>query len=217
MELSVSLQAHLEHSAFLHRRLCPRQVLGVRMARLACIQLEIDPALQHKRIFVYMENGHCIADGVIAVTRASPTNQLMQLMSYGKMAATFVNLMTGQALRVCEHPRCRETAIDVLPDAPSVWAAHLEAYQIMPDELLLSWQPVELLVQPAKIPGKHKIICDQCGDYVHEHCEVQVGGLALCKACSSGAYYRTVEPVTISFPREDGVRSPVSSAGRAKD
>lgn len=194
MELSVSLQEHLAHSAFLHRRLCPRQVLGVRMARMACVQLGVDPALQHKRIFVYMENGHCVADGVIAVTRASPTNQLMQLLDYGKMAATFVNLASGQALRVCEHPRSRETATDLLPDASSAWAAQVVGYQIMPDELLLSWQPVELLAPPPKMMGKHKVTCSRCGDYVHEHCELQVDGQILCKACAYGAYYKIIEP-----------------------
>src|SRR5512134_3465651 len=108
MDLSISLQEHLKLSASLHRRLCPRQILGVRMARLACSLLGIDPALRHKKIFVYMENGQCIADGVMVVTRASPTNQLMYLLPYGKMAGTFVRLDTGQAVRVREHPHCRE-------------------------------------------------------------------------------------------------------------
>src|SRR5688572_18474614 len=146
MQLSVSLQEHLAHAASLHRCLCPRQVLGVRMARFACTWLGIDPALQHKQIFVYMENGHCVADGVISVTHASPTNQRMQLMPYGKMAATFVNLATGQAVRVREHPDCRGTAVALLPQIGSSWMAQLQAYQSMPDELLLSWQPVEVLM-----------------------------------------------------------------------
>ena len=184
MELSVSLQEHLEQSASLHRRLCPRQVLGVRMARFACVQLGIDPALQRKKIFVYMENGHCIADGVIAVTRASPTNQLMQLLPYGRMAGTFVNLDTGKALRVREHLTCRETAIALLPDAPSSWRAHLDAYQFMPDELLLCWQWVELQALPHFLTRKHKVICDECGEYVHEYCEVEVNERVLCKPCA---------------------------------
>lgn len=194
MELSVSLQEHLAHSAFLHRRLCPRQVLGVRMARLACVQLGVDPALQHKRIFVYMENGHCVADGVISVTHASPTNQLMQLMDYGKMAATFVDLAGGQALRVCERPGCRETAIAMLTDAPSAWAAQVLGYQVMPNELLLSWQWVELQAPLPKLTAKHKVTCSRCSDYVHEHRELEVDGQILCKACAYGAYYKIIEP-----------------------
>lgn len=200
MELSIPIEEHLSHSSSIHRRLCPRQVLGVRMARFACTWLGIDPALQRKRIFVYMENGHCVADGVISVTYASPTNHFMQLLPYGKMAATFVDLETGHALRVSEHPQSRQAGIDFLPEVPSPWTAQLQAYQLMPDDLLLSWQPVELLGSLPKIPGKHKVVCDQCGDHVHEHCEVQLDSLVLCKACADGAYYKIMEPVSVNLP-----------------
>jgi len=188
MDLRISLQKHLEQSASLHRRLCPRQVLGVRMARFACIQLGVDPALQRKKIFVYMENGHCIADGVIVVTRASPTNQLMQLLPYGKMAGTFVNLDTGQALRVREHPSCREIAVELVSNVSSVWKAHLDAYQLMADDLLLCWEKTELPTLPRIPHVKHKVICDECGEYVHEHCEVEVDERVLCKPCAAFAY-----------------------------
>src|SRR5215211_2615655 len=100
MELSLSLQEHLARSAMLHSRLCPRQVLGVRMARLACVLLGIDPALERKSIYVYMEIGRCAADAVMVVTGASPTNELMRLMGYGKVAATFVSRSSGEAARV---------------------------------------------------------------------------------------------------------------------
>lgn len=200
MQLSVSIEEHLSCSSATHRRLCPRQVLGVRMARFACTWLGIDPALQRRRIFVYMENGHCVADGVIAVTYASPTNQLMQLLPYGKMAATFVDLETGCALRVSEHPKSRQAGIDFLPGVPSSWQAQLQAYQAMPDEQLLCWQPVELLTAPPKMPGKHKVTCAQCGDLVHEHCEVLLDGLTLCKACADGAYYKIMQPAVADFP-----------------
>lgn len=170
------------------------------MARFACVWLGIDPALQRRRLFVYMENGHCVADGVISVTYASPTNHYMQLLPYGKMAATFVDLETGRAVRVCEHPNSRQAGVDFLPAVASPWQAQLQAYQDMPDDMLLFWQPVELLAPLPKLPGKHKVVCDQCGDHVHEHCEVQLDGLTLCKACADGAYYRVGEPASSNLP-----------------
>jgi formylmethanofuran dehydrogenase subunit E len=200
MELSVPIEEHLAHSSATHRRLCPRQVLGVRMARFACVYLGIDPALHRKRIFVYMENGHCVADGVISVTYASPTNGLMQLLPYGKMAATFVDLETGRALRVSEHLQSRQAGVDFLPDVTSPWQAQVQSYQVMPDEMLLSWQEVELLASPPRLAGKHKVICAQCGDYVHEHCEVELDGVVLCKACADGAYYKVTQPAPSGFP-----------------
>lgn len=195
MELSVSLQKHLEQSASLHRRLCPRQVLGVRMARFACTQLEIDPALHRKRMFVYMENGHCLADGVIAVTCASPTNQLMQLLPYGKMAGTFLDLQSGNALRVWENPQCREAALEFLPGIASEWKTHLLAYQSMPDDALFYWKPVRLLESSPVVRGKYSVICSRCGDRVHERAELDYDGTAVCRPCLFGAYYQVAASV----------------------
>lgn len=190
MALSVPIEEQLACSSSTHRRLCPRQVLGVRMARFACVHLGIDPALQRRRIFVYMENGNCLADGVISVTYASPTNQYMQLLPYGKMAATFVDLESGRAVRVSEHPDSRQAGVDFLPNVASPWHAQVQAYQAMPDELLLRWQDVELQAPLPTFLGKYKVRCNHCGDYIHEHQDVQVNGLTLCKACADGAYYK---------------------------
>src|SRR4051794_11732376 len=114
MDLSLSLQEHLNRSAMLHSKLCPRQVIGVRMARLACILLDADPALERKSIYVYMESGHCAADGVMVVTGASPTNGLMRLMGYGKLAATFVRRSSGEAIRVSERSESRAIAVQMM-------------------------------------------------------------------------------------------------------
>lgn len=192
--LSRSQEEHLSISTALHTCLCPRQVIGVRMARLACTQLGVDPDLNRKQIFVFMECGRCAADGVIAVTGASPTNLLMQLMDYGKLAATFVNLQTRMALRVCENPQSRQYAAEMLPHLPS-WEGQRDAYQIMPDDHLLCWQPVQLMTPIPSIPEKHSVRCDVCGDKISEHCEVTIGAQVLCKACAYGAYYQPIETV----------------------
>src|SRR6266545_1233094 len=115
MELSLSLEEHLARSAMLHSKLCPRQVLGVRMARLACILLDVDPAWNRKSIYVYMETGHCAADGVMVVTGASPNNGLMRLVGYGKLAATFVVRSSGDAIRVSELYESRDMAMKLMP------------------------------------------------------------------------------------------------------
>jgi formylmethanofuran dehydrogenase subunit E len=205
MELSISLEEHLARASAIHRCLCPRQVLGVRMARLACAWLEVDPALKRKRVYVYMENGHCLADGVIAVTCASPTNQLMQLVPYGKMAATFLDLETGQAIRVCENPQSRETAVALLPDIPSSWMAQRQAYQVMADDLLLAWRPVRLPEAPSRPQGKHSVTCERCGDRVHEHAEIDCDGAVLCKPCAYGrTYYQVEEPLLANLATARG-------------
>lgn len=195
MELKISLQAHLNQSAMLHSRLCPRQVLGVRMARFACTWFGLDPAIERKQFFVYMEIGRCAADGVMVVTYASPQNQRMQLIPYGKVAATLVDLRTNEALRVSEHPTCREAALALGLDVSSSWEAQLQGYQVLPDEELLRWQAVSLNTPLPSIPEKHAVTCDQCGDRVNEKQEIVRDGSVLCKACASGAYYEEVTPV----------------------
>lgn len=195
MELSVSLEEHLARSAMLHSCLCPRQVLGVRMARLACILLGLDPAVERKSIYVYMEIGRCAADAVIVVTGASPTNELMRLMGYGKVAATFVNMKNGEGIRVSECRSSRDIAVKLMPHLPS-WEAQRDAYQIMPDEQLFRWQSVHLNADWPLIAEKHAVNCHNCGDRVNEASEVIIAGQAWCKACAFGAYYATEEIMT---------------------
>lgn len=189
MSLTLSLDEHLRRSAMLHRRLCPRQVLGVRMARFACIWFGVDPAIERGQLFVYMEIGRCAADGVMVVTCASPTNQLMQMVPYGKVAATFVHLPTGEALRVSENPVSREAALALPIVANSRWEKQLQAYQVLDDNLLLRWQRVCLQAPIPHIPEKHAVMCSQCGDYVHEHQEIVQEDSVLCKSCAFGAYF----------------------------
>ncbi len=190
-----SLADHLAACAVLHTRLCPKQVLGVRMARLACMHLDIDPDITRKQIFVFMECGRCAADAVTIVTGASPTNQLMQLMTYGKLAATFVNLQTGSALRVREHPQSRQHAVQLMSHLPT-WEAQREAYQVIPDDQLFEWEWVKLLTPIPSIPDKHCVYCEVCRDRINEHCEVTIFSQVLCKACAYGAYYQPIQVET---------------------
>lgn len=189
INLTVSLQEHLTKCAMLHTCLCPRQVMGVQMARFACSWLGVDPQIQRKQLYVYMEVGHCVADGVITVTHASPTNALMRLLDYGKVAATFVHLPTNRAIRVRENQSSRVLAVQMLPEAPSSWQAQRQAYQDMDDEKLFLWDEVKLSEPLPRILKKHSVVCANCGDKVHEHCEVIVDKHTLCKACAYGAYF----------------------------
>ena len=198
IQLTRSLQEDLSTSAMMHSCLCPRQVIGVRMARLACSRLGIDPALEREQIFVYMEMGRCAADAVIAVTGASPTNHLMKLMDYGKVAATFVSLQTHQAIRISERQNCREIALKLMsasgasPEMSS-WEAQRNAYQIMPDEQLLQWQDVSLVEPIPAISDNYVVRCDNCGDQISDHSEVILDGETMCKSCAYGAYYQSLD------------------------
>lgn len=188
MELSLSLQEHLNRSAMLHSKLCPRQVLGVRMARLACVLLGVDPALNRKSVYVYMETGHCAADGVMVVTGASPNNGLMRLVGYGKLAATFVLRSSGDAIRVSERYESRDIAMNIMPELPP-WKAQRDAYQFMPDDQLFHWEHVLLNESVPVLGKKHSVTCQHCGDRISEHAEVIADGQILCQICAGDVYF----------------------------
>jgi formylmethanofuran dehydrogenase subunit E len=195
IELRITLQEYMARAAILHPCICPRQIIGLRMARLACRWLEIDPAVQRKQIFVYMEMGRCAADSVILVTGASPTNQLMRLMNFGKLAATFVSLNSGRAIRVSEHFHSRQTAANMLPEYSNVREAQIRAYQYMSDELLLYWQEVNLLQGVPIIPEKYSIDCSRCGERINENAHLTIANRPVCKPCTEGTYYSAIELV----------------------
>ena len=58
-------------------------------------------------------------------------------MDYGKMAATFVNLKTGKAVRGCSKRGSKGKGKGVFPDMDDKYKAQLEAYKIMSDKELL--------------------------------------------------------------------------------
>lgn len=63
----------------------------------------------------------------------------MRLIDYGKVAATFVDTQTEQAIRIYPHPQARHYAADYAPlDVQNRWHAQLMGYQVMPIEELFA-------------------------------------------------------------------------------
>lgn len=109
-----------------------------------------------------------------------------------KVAATFIDVETGEAVRVLPHPQSRLRALDYAPSARTRWQAQLDAYQIMPDEELLAVQPVRLrfpLEQLLSKPGR-RVTCETCGEEINNEREVVHEGKFLCRACAGYSYYR---------------------------
>jgi len=195
-----NLQQLLEKSAETHRHLCPRQVLGVRMGLLAGELLGLEVPRRDKRMFVFMETDGCGLSGVQAATGCTPNRRTLRVMDYGKMAATFVDTETMRAVRIAPSAGCRARSADYAPDAPSRWHCQLEAYRIMPDDLLFDVQEVELTVSMAAIisrPGR-RVTCACCGEEIINEREVVRNGDVLCRCCAGDSYYIT--PGTAHVP-----------------
>lgn len=193
------LEQILEISAELHHHLCPRQVLGARMGLYGLRLLGLWNGClstrylnEGKRLYIIVETDGCGADGLSAATNCWVGRRTLRIEDYGKMGATFIDTLTQQAVRISPRPEAREQTRFYAPTAASPWHAYLEAYHIIPDELLLQAQAVELTVDVAKLisqPGM-RVTCAACGEEIMNEREVWVDERPLCHPCAVGGYYK---------------------------
>ncbi len=187
------LEIYLEQTAALHRHLCPRQVLGVRIGLFAAELFDLELPQTNKRLFCFVETDGCFADGVSVATGCWFGHRTMRLMDFGKVAATFVDTQTDRAIRIWPSPDARHHARDYCPEAADRWHAQLTAYQVMPDTELLCEREVSLTASLATIisrPGV-RTVCDVCGEEIINERECLISGRTLCRSCAGEGYYST--------------------------
>jgi formylmethanofuran dehydrogenase subunit E len=189
----------LHRSAALHRHLCPRQVLGVRIGLLGLRSLDFQERPADKSLLAILETDGCAADGVWAATGCSVGRRTLRIVDYGKVAATFVEAKSGAAIRVAPRAGIREAAWRYAPTARNKWQAQLEGYQTMPDDELLSVLEVALTFSLAELLSKPgcRAICESCGEEVINGRETIEDGIILCQACAGQAYYQ-LTPLVVS-------------------
>jgi formylmethanofuran dehydrogenase subunit E len=192
------LEPLLAASAMQHRHLCPRQVLGIRLALcgLRALHLAGEDYLprfdnRRRRLLTIVETDGCGADGVAVASDCWVGRRTLRVVDYGKVAATLVDTRSGVAVRVAPRPEARALAHTYALGARSRWHAYLEAYQIIPDEELLQIQPVQLCQSPAELLSRPsaRAICQRCGEEIINERQVVHGGETLCRACAGESYY----------------------------
>lgn len=178
-----------EAKAF-HGDLCAGIIIGTRMAILGLEQIGIDDpkGKDRKNLIVYVETDRCASDAILAVTGCHPGKRSMKIFDHGKMAATFVNLKTGKAVRVNAKNRDGNKTLtrEEIEQNP-----HTQAYAMMPDEDLLKTREVHVDVKPEDLPGKplRIVTCDACGERVMDMREEHKNGKTLCRPCASETSY----------------------------
>ncbi|MDG4476701.1 FmdE family protein [Thiovibrio frasassiensis] len=182
----------LERSTKIHGHICAGQVIGVRMSMIGLREIGIeDPKAQRKEFYVLVEIDRCATDAIQTVTGCSLGKRSLKWLDYGIMAATFVNLKSGKAVRITALEESRETSKKYCPEIGDKYKQQLEAYRIMPEEELFKVQSVAITVPEEDMPGRpmRRVQCEQCGDWVQDCREVIKDGKALCKPCAFGRYY----------------------------
>jgi formylmethanofuran dehydrogenase subunit E len=185
------LTEFLRESSALHRHLCPRQVIGARMGLRAARELGLVLPQSDKRLLTLVETDGCFSDGVAVATGCWVGRRTLRVVDLGKIAATFVDTHTGQAVRMAARRSARAAALEFATEARSRWEAQLLGYQRMPDEALLELQPVALIMPIEQLlsrPGRLEI-CRACGEEIINEREVVRDGQVLCRACAGESYY----------------------------
>lgn len=191
----------LEASSARHSHLCPRQVLGVRMGLAGAAALGLEAPRSDKRLLVIAETDGCFLDGLSVAAGVAPGRRTMRVEDYGKVAATFIDVQTEQALRLAPRPDVRTAALAYAPGEHRHYFAQLTGYQVMPDDELFAVTPVTLTRSVAELvsrPGV-RVNCTACGEEIINQREVLVGEQALCVTCAHGGYYAA--PVVAALPQ----------------
>lgn len=188
----LDLQALLDLSSLDHDHLCPRQILGVRMGIAGLNAFGFDVRPSGKQVLVMAETDGCFVDGLIAATNCTVGHRTLRIEDYGKVAATFVEITSGRAIRLAPHLDVRQRAAMLLPDIPRHYLAQMEAYQILLESELFSYTPVQLVIPVGQVISKAgvRVNCARCGEEIINEREIVQSGMVLCKACAIGAYYQ---------------------------
>jgi formylmethanofuran dehydrogenase subunit E len=198
----------LSQSAALHDHLCPRQVLGVRMGLQAATVLGLDLPQRDKRLLTIVETDGCFADGVSVATGCWLGHRTLRCEDFGKVAATFIDTRTGEAVRMHPSPAARERARTFAPEAADRWHAYLQGYQVMPVDLLLVTVPVRLKVPVAEIVSRpdHRALCASCGEEIFNERGVVQHGVVVCQACAGSDYLDRHESGLVTNGAQRGER-----------
>jgi formylmethanofuran dehydrogenase subunit E len=174
-----------------HGHMCPGQVLGVRMAMLGCNLVGIEEPKDGKNLIVFVEIDRCAADAINTVTGCRLGKRTLKYRDFGKLAATFLNTENNEAVRVVALESSRELAKECFGHLASKKVQQLEAYKSLPDEKLFSCQRVQVNLPEADRPGHPlaRVKCDECGEGVNDHRELECDGRTLCRACAGERYY----------------------------
>jgi len=196
-----TLDELLRQAEAAHGHLCAGQILGVRMALLALSRLGIaDPrGADRKRLITYVEIDRCATDAIALVTGCRLGKRALKFRDWGKMAATFVDLANGRAVRIVALEDSRELAARLYPHLDSKSAQQMAAYRGLPDSQLFREQCVRVEINPTDLPGaskKERIVCERCSEGVNFGRIEEVNGQRLCISCAHPelCYWRPVEP-----------------------
>jgi formylmethanofuran dehydrogenase subunit E len=188
-----SLDEYLADAAVAHGHLCAGQVLGVRMAMFGLKTLGLDDpqGRDRKRIVTFVEIDRCATDAVMVVTGCRLGKRALKFRDWGKVAATFVDIETGRAVRVAARETSKALARSLHPEISDKNQQQMLAYRELSDQQMFHVQWVRVPLPPEEFPGYkgERIVCESCGEGINFRREVRRGDKILCRGCAGESYY----------------------------
>lgn len=218
--LMISFDKLIQESISHHDRLCPRQVLGIRIGLAGATALGLGVPRTDKRLLVIVETDGCFVSGVEAATGCTVGHRTLRVEDFGKVAAVFVDVENGQALRVAPRLDVRQRAYDYAPGETRRYFAQMQGYQDMPADELLSIERVELKASVRDLVSRPgiRVNCDRCGEEIINQREFNLNNQTLCRTCAGYGYYhhadRHTQPIAAPFSAVDHLMQPVMAERR---
>jgi formylmethanofuran dehydrogenase subunit E len=189
-----SLDEYLRDAEQAHGHLCAGQVLGVRLAMLGLQKLGIDDphGKDRKRLVTFVEIDRCATDAVAVVTGCRLGKRALKFRDWGKVAATFVDVTNGKAIRIAAKESSKAFARQLHPEIENKNQQQMLAYREMSDDNLFATQWVKVDLPPEEFPGYkgERVTCAKCGEGINFSREVRREGRILCRACAGESYYQ---------------------------
>ena len=172
-----------------HGHLCGGIAIGTKLAMYGLELMGMSLNVRHKNLIVFLEIDRCMSDAVQSVTGCSMGKRTLKQMYYGKFAATFYNMESGEALRITDADannkfKFKETKEEMIA-----------RFRCTPPEDLFNVQNVKIELSKGDLPGKPytKVFCSVCGEKVSDGKHKLIGGKPICRSCAEGSYYELIE------------------------
>jgi formylmethanofuran dehydrogenase subunit E len=139
------------------------------------------------KLIVWVEIDRWLADAVQAVTGARLGKRTLKFLNYGKLAATFLNVETGKAVRIATVESSRRLADLRHPEIRSKYERQTQTYREAAEEELFKVTTAEVHLRANDAPGhpSSRVICHKCGEEVNDGREVNANdGNTLCRPCA---------------------------------
>src|SRR6202048_5197522 len=139
-----TFDALLREAETAHGHLCAGQILGVRLAMLGCERLGIDDPKglvnpkERKRLVTFIEIDRCATDAIAVVTGCRLGKRALKFRDWGKMAATFIDLSTGKAIRIAAKESSKALAREMHPEIENKNQQQMLGYREMPEDDLFT-------------------------------------------------------------------------------